>query len=116
MSLGSDLGHLRGARHRSVLLVIRGFICSQASSEGKGKGIQIIRIPCIRPTVHLICGHSLATVGLYAGETVCFVLSRNPSVYRPNINHSNSLVFCSKFVVDMGHGYPQGESMCPIRG
>ena len=39
---------------------------------------------CIRPTVHLICGHSLATVGLYAGDTVCFVLSRNPSVHRPN--------------------------------
>ena len=37
--------------------------------------IQSIRIPCIRPTVHLICGHSRATVGLYAGETVCFVLS-----------------------------------------
>ena len=29
---------------------------------------------CIRPTVHLICRHSRATVGLYAGETVCFVL------------------------------------------
>ena len=38
-------------------------------------GIQSIRIPCIRPTVHLICGHSRGTVGLYAGETVCFVLS-----------------------------------------
>ena len=38
-------------------------------------GIKIIRIPCIRPTVHLICGHSRATVGLYAGETVYFVLS-----------------------------------------
>ena len=37
--------------------------------------IQSIRILCIRPTVHLICGHSGATVGLYAGETVCFVQS-----------------------------------------
>jgi len=36
--------------------------------------IQSIRIPCIRPTVHLICRHSRATVGLYAGETVCSVL------------------------------------------
>ena len=33
---------------------------------------QIIRIPCMHPTVHLICGHSWATVGLHAGETVCF--------------------------------------------
>ena len=47
---------------------------STASPEGKDR-IQIIRIPCIRPTVHLICRHSRATVGLYAGETVCFVLS-----------------------------------------
>ena len=39
--------------------------------------------PCIRPTVHLICGHSGATVGLYAGETMCFVLSISPSVHRP---------------------------------
>ena len=51
----------------------------------------LIRIPCIRPTVHLICRHSRATVGLYVGETVCFILSRNPSVHRPNTNHSDSL-------------------------
>ena len=35
--------------------------------------IQIIRIPCIRPMVHLICSHTRANVGMYAGETVCFV-------------------------------------------
>src|ERR1041385_1716856 len=37
-----------------------------------------------------MCGQSQATVGLYAGETVCFVdISRNPSVHRPNTNHSD---------------------------
>ena len=62
-------------------------MCTHCSSFG----IQSIRIPCIRPTVYLICGYSLATVGLYARETVCFFLFRNPSVHWPNTNHSDSL-------------------------
>ena len=48
--------------------------------------------PSYSPTVHLICRLSGATVGLYDGETMCFVpLYRNPSVHRPNTNHSDSL-------------------------
>ena len=46
-------------------------------------------------TNHLICRHSRATVGLYAGETACFVLYRNPSVNRLNTNLSDSLHYTS---------------------
>ena len=47
------------------------------------------------------CRHSRATVGLYAGETVCFVLSRNPSVHRPNTNHSDSPAYVQRCIFDM---------------
>ena len=53
--------------------------------------IQSIQSPCIRPTVHLICGHSRATVGLYAGDPCVFFYLLNTPVHRPNTNHSNSL-------------------------
>ena len=38
--------------------------------------------PSYSPTVHLICRHSRATVGLYDGETVCFVQSMQAFEYK----------------------------------
>ena len=46
--------------------------------------------PSYSPTVHLICRLSGATVGLYDGETGCFVLSTNHHVHRPYTKHSDS--------------------------
>ena len=72
-----DLGRVFLLRAKSVLDQPHDPIYSPLSNmfdtQCSSFDIQRIRIPCIRPTVHLICGHSQATVGLYAGETVCFV-------------------------------------------
>ena len=73
---------------------------------------QIIRIPCMHPTVHLICGHSWATVGLHAGETVCFGESVTKTFHFSNSIRSTS---CTKWTISFevfGPWYFKRD--CPI--
>ena len=62
--------------------------------------------PSYSLTVHLIRRLSGATVGLYDGETVCFVLSTNHPVHRPYTKHSDSPHIVLRCIWYKAFGFP----------